>query len=97
MTESVNNVGAFSIVSVVCRIGYGAFPKSMLEILWRAKQPYNVTTASQVAAVAAMQNLEYVQVRSNERVGASSLLLRDKRETASPFFASAERPGQACC
>lgn len=35
----------------------------MMEILWRAKQPYNVTTASQVVAVAAMQNLEYIQVR----------------------------------
>ncbi|GAB4818837.1 hypothetical protein N2152v2_005883 [Parachlorella kessleri] len=43
------------------RVGYGAFPLDMIEILWRAKQPYNVSVAAEVAAVAALSNLDYMQ------------------------------------
>ena len=32
------------------RIGYGAFPKWLLPVLWTAKQPYNVNVAASVAA-----------------------------------------------
>lgn len=42
------------------RVGYGAFPLDMIEYLWRAKQPYNVSVASEVAAVAALSNVEYI-------------------------------------
>jgi histidinol-phosphate aminotransferase len=42
------------------RIGYGAFPKSLIEFLWRAKQPYNVSVAAEVAAVAALSNGAYL-------------------------------------
>jgi len=42
------------------RVGYGAFPLDMVEYLWRAKQPYNVGVAAEVAACAALQNPEYL-------------------------------------
>jgi histidinol-phosphate aminotransferase len=31
------------------RVGYGAFPLGMIEYLWRAKQPYNVSVAAEVS------------------------------------------------
>lgn len=42
-------------------MGYGAFPLDMIQYLWRAKQPYNVSVASEVAAVAALSNLPYIE------------------------------------
>jgi histidinol-phosphate aminotransferase len=46
------------------RVGYGAFPLDMIEYLWRAKQPYNVSVAAEIAAVAALSNVAYIdQVR----------------------------------
>ena len=44
------------------RVGYGSFPLSMINYLWRAKQPYNVSVASEVAACAALSNMTYLQV-----------------------------------
>ncbi|KAK4860040.1 hypothetical protein QYF36_016222 [Acer negundo] len=43
------------------RVGYGAFPLSIIEFLWRAKQPYNVSVAAEVAACAALQNPTYLE------------------------------------
>lgn len=43
------------------RIGYGAFPLSIIEYLWRAKQPYNVSVAAEVSACAALQNPNYLE------------------------------------
>jgi len=42
------------------RIGYGAFPTSLIQYIWRAKQPYNVSVAAEVAACAALGNNEYL-------------------------------------
>ncbi|MEW5301584.1 MAG: hypothetical protein WDW38_010330 [Sanguina aurantia] len=42
------------------RVGFGAFPLAMIEYLWRAKQPYNVSVAAEVAAVAALTNMPYL-------------------------------------
>lgn len=44
------------------RVGYGAFPLSIIEYLWRAKQPYNVSVAAEVSACAALQNPAYLEV-----------------------------------
>ena len=44
-------------------MGYGAFPLEMVEYLWRAKQPYNVSAAAEVAACAALTNPGYLKVR----------------------------------
>ena len=49
------------------RVGYGAFPLSIIEYLWRAKQPYNVSVAAEVSACAALQNLTYLEVHLSQR------------------------------
>ncbi|KAG8059672.1 hypothetical protein GUJ93_ZPchr0002g25780 [Zizania palustris] len=43
------------------RVGYGAFPLGIIEYLWRAKQPYNVSVAAEVSACAALQNPTYLE------------------------------------
>ncbi|OWM86475.1 histidinol-phosphate aminotransferase, chloroplastic-like [Punica granatum] len=56
------------------RVGYGAFPLSIIEYLWRAKQPYNVSVAAELSACAALQNPAYLEkvkdalVRERERL-----------------------------
>ncbi|VAI59951.1 unnamed protein product [Triticum turgidum subsp. durum] len=47
------------------RVGYGAFPLSIIEYLWRAKQPYNVSVAAEVSACAALQNPVYLESVKN--------------------------------
>jgi len=42
------------------RIGYGFFPLDMIQYIWRAKQPYNVSAVAEVAACAALSNKEYL-------------------------------------
>lgn len=43
------------------RVGYGAFPLDMIEYVWRAKQPYNVSVAAETAACAALTNPTYLE------------------------------------
>ena len=43
------------------RVGYGAFPAGLAELLWRAKQPYNVSVAAETAALAALSNPVYLK------------------------------------
>ncbi|BFI29313.1 hypothetical protein AXG93_1154s1790 [Marchantia polymorpha subsp. ruderalis] len=43
------------------RVGYGAFPLGIIDYLWRAKQPYNVSVAAEVAACAALDNTAYLE------------------------------------
>lgn len=42
------------------RCRYGAFPSEIIKYLWRAKQPYNVSVASETAALAAISNPGYM-------------------------------------
>jgi histidinol-phosphate aminotransferase len=42
------------------RVGYGVFPDGMVTYLWRAKQPYNVSVAAEVAACTALENVDYM-------------------------------------
>ena len=42
------------------RVGYGAFPKWLLPTLWRAKQPYNVSVAASAAAIASIEDQDYL-------------------------------------
>ena len=44
------------------RVGYGSFPLSIIEYLWREKQPYNVSVAAEVAARVALQNPMYLEM-----------------------------------
>jgi histidinol-phosphate/aromatic aminotransferase/cobyric acid decarboxylase-like protein len=43
------------------RVGYGSFPLGIVEYLWRAKQPYNVSVAAETAACAALSNPAYLE------------------------------------
>lgn len=50
------------------RVGYGAFPLSIIQYLWRAKQPYNVSVAAETSACAALQNPGYLERVKNSLV-----------------------------
>lgn len=43
------------------RVGYGAFPRVLMPHLWKIKQPYNVSVAASEAAIAALEDLEWLQ------------------------------------
>lgn len=43
------------------RVGYGAFPVSLMPHLWKIKQPYNVSVAASAAAMAALEDLDWLQ------------------------------------
>ncbi len=42
------------------RVGYGAFPATLIGDLWKIKQPYNVNVAAQQAALASLQDLDWL-------------------------------------
>ncbi|KAL2547335.1 Histidinol-phosphate aminotransferase 2 [Forsythia ovata] len=42
-------------------VGYEAFPLSIIEYLWTAKQPYNVSAAAEISACAALKNPVYLE------------------------------------
>ena len=73
------------------RVGYGAFPSNMIDYLWRAKQPYNVSVAAEVAAVAALSNVEYINTVRNALVSEREVLfaaLRDEVPYLEPYPSS---------
>ncbi len=43
------------------RVGYGGFPGWLMPALWKAKQPYNVNVAASQAALAALQDRDYLE------------------------------------
>jgi histidinol-phosphate aminotransferase len=43
------------------RIGYGVFPLGIIKHLWKIKQPYNVNVAAQAAALASLEDLDYLR------------------------------------
>jgi histidinol-phosphate aminotransferase len=43
------------------RLGYGVFPPVIIQHLWKIKQPYNVSVAAQVAGLASLADLDYLQ------------------------------------
>lgn len=50
------------------RVGYGAFPDWLLPQLWKIKQPYNVSVAATLAAMASLDDLPYLQAQVNRLV-----------------------------
>ena len=42
------------------RVGYGAFPIALMPHLWKIKQPYNVSIAASTAAIAALNDLDWL-------------------------------------
>jgi histidinol-phosphate aminotransferase len=53
------------------RIGYGAFPRWLIPVLWKSKQPYNVNVAASVAAQVSLEHVnelkEVVELLKLER------------------------------
>ena len=43
------------------RVGYGAFPAALMPHLWKIKQPYNVTVAGSAAAIAALEDIDWLE------------------------------------
>jgi histidinol-phosphate aminotransferase len=43
------------------RVGYGAFPEWLLPHMWKIKQPYNINVAASLAALAALQDREWLR------------------------------------
>jgi histidinol-phosphate aminotransferase len=43
------------------RVGYGAFPAALMPHLWKIKQPYNVTVAGLAAAIAALEDIDWLE------------------------------------
>lgn len=42
------------------RIGYGLIPEEIIQHLWKIKQPYNVNMAANAAAIASLEDVEYL-------------------------------------
>jgi histidinol-phosphate aminotransferase len=56
------------------RVGYGVAPLEVVEILHRIRQPFNVNSLAQVAALAALDDQEHVErTRANNREGLAYL------------------------
>jgi histidinol-phosphate aminotransferase len=43
------------------RVGYGGFPSWIMPHLWKIKQPYNVNVAASAAAIASLEDAEYME------------------------------------
>jgi histidinol-phosphate aminotransferase len=43
------------------RVGYGAFPATLMPHLWKITQPYNVTVAGSAAAIAALEDIDWLE------------------------------------
>lgn len=60
------------------RVGYGAFPKWLMPVLWKSKQPYNVNVAASVAAQVSLEHCDelkqVVDLLKNERARLFSAL-----------------------
>jgi len=50
------------------RLGYGVFPLGIIRHLWKIKQPYNVNVAAQAAALASLEDLEYLRANVQRMV-----------------------------
>lgn len=62
------------------RVGYGAFPSAIIEQAWKIKQPYNVSTAAQVAALASLEDAEYLLGNVAKIIAAREQFQRDLRQ-----------------
>ena len=59
------------------RVGYGIFPDDMVTYLWRAKQPYNVSAAAEVAACTALENVDYMNTIRDTLVKEREVLMKE--------------------
>lgn len=66
------------------RVGYGALPLELAKYVWRAKQPYNVSVASETAACAALSNMAYLDMVRNALLSEREVLFEQLK--AVPFL-----------
>ncbi len=59
------------------RVGYGVFPDWLLPHLWKIKQPYNVNVAASRAAVAALQDGEWLKEKLSLLVAERERIARE--------------------
>jgi histidinol-phosphate aminotransferase len=64
------------------RVGYGAFPAWLLPHLWKIKQPYNVNVAASVAAIAALQERDWLQEKLTALVNERKRLIAEVHDLA---------------
>ena len=50
------------------RIGYGIFPERLVELLMATKPPYNVNVAAEAAAIASLQDVDYLMANVRKLV-----------------------------
>ncbi len=59
------------------RVGYGVFPEGIMPHLWKIKQPYNVNAAGTAAALASLNDAEYLMGTVAKIVGERERLYRE--------------------
>ncbi len=62
------------------RVGYGLFPAWLSEQLWKIKQPYNVSVAAQIAAIASLAVADELRQRVQAIVAERERLFNHLRE-----------------
>lgn len=62
------------------RIGYGLFHEDLIRHLWKIKQPYNINVAAQAAALASLEDVDYLMDRVREVVAERDLMYHRLRE-----------------
>ena len=73
------------------RVGYGAFPEWLLPHMWKIKQPYNINVAASLAALASLEDKEWLR----EKVG---LIVQERERMVAelaPFAWLQPYPSQA--
>ena len=59
------------------RVGYGVFPEWLLPHLWKIKQPYNVNVAASLAAIASLNQPEWMEDKVKLIVGERQRLVKE--------------------
>lgn len=59
------------------RLGYGIFPTPIAEMMWRVKSPYNANALAQAAALASLQDLDYLMDTVQKIIAARDQFLQD--------------------
>ena len=62
------------------RIGYGLIPEPIANQLWKIKQPYNVSVLAQVAALASLEDLDYLLTNIARIISERESMLKALRE-----------------
>lgn len=62
------------------RIGYGLIPEAIANQLWKIKQPCNVSVLAQVAALASLEDLDYLRTNIARIISERERMLKALRE-----------------